>query len=68
MILNYVLTTAYREHLREPFAEFVGVMVLILFGNGVNCQVTLSKGTAGVSVNLDSDTSSRSFIEPFVRW
>ncbi|TEB29964.1 aquaporin [Coprinellus micaceus] len=36
-----------REHLREPFAEFVGVMVLILFGNGVNCQVTLSKGTAG---------------------
>ncbi|KAJ6501279.1 aquaporin-like protein [Mycena vulgaris] len=28
--------------LREPFAEFLGVVVLVLFGAGVNCQVLLS--------------------------
>ncbi|KAJ7636989.1 putative aquaporin 4 [Roridomyces roridus] len=31
-----------REVLREPFAEFLGVTVLVLFGAGVNCQVLLS--------------------------
>ncbi|KDR82496.1 hypothetical protein GALMADRAFT_57615 [Galerina marginata CBS 339.88] len=29
------------EYIREPFAEFLGVMVLIIFGNGVDCQVVL---------------------------
>ncbi|KAJ7033185.1 aquaporin-like protein [Mycena alexandri] len=28
--------------LREPFAEFLGVAILIIFGAGVNCQVLLS--------------------------
>ncbi|KAF8217798.1 aquaporin-like protein [Mycena galopus ATCC 62051] len=28
--------------LREPVAEFLGVMILIIFGAGVNCQVLLS--------------------------
>jgi len=28
--------------LREPIAEFFGVMILIIFGNGVDCQVVLS--------------------------
>ncbi|KAJ7138439.1 putative aquaporin 4 [Mycena crocata] len=37
-----------REMLREPFAEFLGVAVLIVFGAGVNCQVLLSSN-AGVS-------------------
>ncbi|KAF8876406.1 aquaporin-like protein [Infundibulicybe gibba] len=32
--------------IREPFAEFMGVAVLILFGTGVVCQVTLSSSTA----------------------
>ncbi|KAF4617356.1 hypothetical protein D9613_005826 [Agrocybe pediades] len=36
----------YREYIREPFAEFLGVMILIIFGNGVNCQVVLGGNTA----------------------
>ncbi|KAH9889971.1 aquaporin [Cubamyces lactineus] len=32
-----------REYIREPAAEFFGVMILIIFGNGVDCQVVLSK-------------------------
>ncbi|KAI0632398.1 aquaporin [Trametes polyzona] len=31
-----------REYLREPAAEFFGVMILIIFGAGVDCQVVLS--------------------------
>ncbi|KAJ6578618.1 aquaporin-like protein [Mycena sp. CBHHK59/15] len=38
----------YSEMLREPFAEFLGVALLIIFGAGVNCQVLLSSAT-GVS-------------------
>ncbi|PWN44279.1 aquaporin, partial [Ceraceosorus guamensis] len=29
--------------LREPFAEFLGTAVLMIFGNGINVQVTVSK-------------------------
>lgn len=32
----------HRAFIREPFAEFLGVAILIMFGNGVNCQVVLS--------------------------
>jgi len=32
----------YRALIREPFAEFLGVVILIIFGNGVNCQAVLS--------------------------
>lgn len=45
-----------REYIREPFAEFLGVMILIIFGAGVDCQVVLSTNTGvapspkGVSV------------------
>lgn len=28
--------------LKEPLAEFFGTMILIIFGNGVDCQVVLS--------------------------
>ena len=28
-----------RSHIKEPASEFFGTMILILFGNGVNCQV-----------------------------
>ncbi|KAJ1028432.1 hypothetical protein NDA16_001599 [Ustilago loliicola] len=34
---------AIRYKLREPFAEFLGCFMLMVFGNGINCQVTVSK-------------------------
>lgn len=38
-----------RQIVREAFAEFIGIAILIIFGNGVNCQVTLTEnGAAGV--------------------
>ncbi|EST07878.1 Major intrinsic protein [Kalmanozyma brasiliensis GHG001] len=33
---------AIRYKFREPFAEFLGCFMLMVFGNGINCQVTLS--------------------------
>ena len=35
----------YSELIREPAAEFFGVMILIIFGAGVDCQVVLSANT-----------------------
>ncbi|KAB5593834.1 membrane protein [Ceratobasidium theobromae] len=35
-----------RYQIREPAAEFLGTMILLLCGTGVNCQVTLSSSTA----------------------
>ena len=32
----------HRPYLREPAAEFLGTMILIIFGTGVDCQVVLS--------------------------
>ena len=36
-----------RHIMREPFSEFFGVFILILFGDGVVAQVVLSKETKG---------------------
>lgn len=36
----------YRQMIREPAAEFTGVMLLVIFGTGVDCQVVLSSSTA----------------------
>jgi aquaglyceroporin related protein len=36
-----------RHFMREPFSEFFGVFILILFGDGVVAQVVLSNGTKG---------------------
>lgn len=36
-----------RHYLREPFAEFWGVFILVMFGDGVVAQVTLSGGENG---------------------
>ncbi|OJJ45387.1 hypothetical protein ASPZODRAFT_17605 [Penicilliopsis zonata CBS 506.65] len=36
-----------RLQCRDAFSEFFGTMILILFGNGVVAQVTLSKGQKG---------------------
>jgi aquaglyceroporin related protein, other eukaryote len=42
-----LLWSRIRRFMREPFAEFFGVFILILFGDGVVAQVVLSKGTKG---------------------
>ncbi|KAK8202196.1 glycerol channel [Zalaria obscura] len=36
-----------RRALREPFSEFLGTFILIMFGDGVVAQVVLSNGTKG---------------------
>lgn len=36
-----------RRHLQDPFSEFFGTMVMILFGDGVVAQVVLSDRTKG---------------------
>lgn len=36
-----------RHFMREPFSEFFGVFILILFGDGVVAQVVLSDGKKG---------------------
>lgn len=36
-----------RRTFREPFAEFWGTFILIMFGDGVVAQVVLSNGTKG---------------------
>lgn len=51
---------SYSEHLREPAAEMLGTMILILFGNGVDCQVVLSSNTA-VSATPKGDYLSLNF-------
>ncbi len=38
-----------RDYIREPAAEMLGTMILILFGNGVDCQVVLGGSTKVVS-------------------
>jgi hypothetical protein len=35
-----------RRKLRKPLAEFIGTMILLLIGTGVDCQVGLSSNTA----------------------
>ena len=53
-----LIHTIHSEYIREPAAEFFGVMVLIIFGTGVDCQVVLSGNSAvasspkGVSFNI----------------
>ncbi|KAG6827463.1 hypothetical protein H0H92_011702 [Tricholoma furcatifolium] len=50
----------YKQILREPAAEFAGVMILIIFGNGVDCQVVLSSNP-GVAVSPKGDYLSLNF-------
>ncbi|KAJ7201681.1 putative aquaporin 4 [Mycena pura] len=50
----------YRDMLREPFAEFLGVAILVIFGAGVNCQVLLSSDS-GVSSSPKGDYLAVSF-------
>lgn len=39
-----LLWSRIRLALREPFAEFLGVFILVMFGNGSVAQVLLSTG------------------------
>jgi len=39
---TYHLHKPCREYIKEPFAEFLGTFILVMFGAGVNCQVVLS--------------------------
>jgi hypothetical protein len=36
-----------RAYLQDPFSEFFGVFIMILFGDGVVAQVVLSQGKKG---------------------
>ncbi|KAI6146702.1 major intrinsic protein superfamily membrane channel protein [Pisolithus tinctorius] len=49
-----------REYIREPAAEFLGTMILIIFGCGGNCQVVLSSNTA-VSATAKGEYLSLNF-------
>ncbi|KAL3423519.1 aquaglyceroporin [Phlyctema vagabunda] len=42
-----LLWSRIRRDMRDPFAEFFGVFILILFGDGSVAQVTLAKGAKG---------------------
>ena len=42
-----LLWSRIRHVMREPFSEFFGVFILILFGDGVVAQVVLSDGAKG---------------------
>ncbi|KAF7870476.1 hypothetical protein EAF04_004220 [Stromatinia cepivora] len=42
-----LLWSRIRHTMREPFSEFFGVFILILFGDGVVAQVVLSSGEKG---------------------
>ncbi|KAF8062202.1 major intrinsic protein superfamily membrane channel protein [Lyophyllum atratum] len=50
----------YKQMLREPMAEFAGVMILIIFGVGVDCQVVLST-SPGVAAGHKGEYLSISF-------
>ncbi|KIM43009.1 hypothetical protein M413DRAFT_443824 [Hebeloma cylindrosporum] len=49
-----------REYLREPAAEFFGVLLFIVFGLGVNCQVSLG-GNPLVASSAHGDFLSVNF-------
>ncbi|KAH8597372.1 aquaglyceroporin like protein [Bisporella sp. PMI_857] len=42
-----LLWSRIRHAMREPFSEFLGVFIIILFGDGVVAQVVLSNGEKG---------------------
>ncbi|PIL30332.1 transporter [Ganoderma sinense ZZ0214-1] len=48
------------EHIKEPAAEFLGVMILVLFGSGAACQAQLS-GNKNVASTAYGDALSTNF-------
>jgi aquaglyceroporin related protein len=66
--VRIIFTTGYdadtlisSEMIRKPAAEAIGTMILILFGNGVDCQVVLSSAS-GVASSQKGSYLSISFI------
>ncbi|KAJ4860631.1 major intrinsic protein domain-containing protein [Trichoderma breve] len=56
IIVSEEHTTAwfkFRKVMREPFSEFFGVMILVLFGDGSVAQVVLGKGSKGDWNNIN---------------
>nr|VWP00084.1 Uncharacterized protein [Ganoderma boninense] len=51
-----------KNYIREPAAEFLGVMILVMFGNGAACQAQLSgnKNVASTAYGLKTRTTDRS--------
>ena len=47
-----------RKLMRELAAEFLGVMILVMFGNGASCQTQLSRNTGVASVAYGVSISS----------
>lgn len=43
----------FRKFMREPFSEFFGVMILVLFGDGSIAQVVLGQGAKGDWQNIN---------------
>jgi len=60
-----------RASIREPLAEFLGTMILIIFGCGGNCQVVLSSNTAVASspkgVSMQSGLKSTVQLNAMIR-
>jgi len=44
--------TFVRHYFKEYFGEFIGTMILIIFGNGVNCQVVLTNFKQGEYLSI----------------
>ena len=44
---SQLLWVRIRRFCRDPFSEFMGTMILVLFGDGVVAQVVLSNGQKG---------------------
>lgn len=42
-----------RFSLREPLAEFLGMLVLVTLGIGADCQVKISQNSAGTYSNMN---------------
>lgn len=55
--LHHLLTSTRRHRIREPVAEFLGVMILVLFGCAGNAQGTLFNST-----NVSSSPAGVSFL------
>lgn len=56
VVVSEERTTAwykFRKAMREPFSEFFGVLILVLFGDGSIAQVVLGQGAKGDWQNIN---------------
>jgi aquaglyceroporin related protein len=57
-----LLWSRIRHYMRDPFSEFLGVFILILFGDGVVAQVVLSDGVKGAYQSIVSTCQVLDFL------